>query len=69
MPLWLAVAELDPAAIAQHSYELARAVTLAKGSSPEFHYFRGHNHVSTVQGLGSVQTDVAAELLRFLRTV
>jgi acetyl esterase/lipase len=69
MPLWLAVAELDPAAIAQHSYELARAVTLAKGNSPEFHYFRGHNHVSTVQSLGSPQPDVAAELLRFLGTV
>ena len=69
MPLWLAVAALDPAAIAQHSYDLARAVTLAKGSSPEFHCFRGHNHVSTVQSLGSAQTDVGAELLRFLGTV
>lgn len=67
VPLWLAVAELDPGWIAQQTYALARAVTQANGRSPVFHYFRGHNHVSTVQSLGSPQRDVEAELLRFLR--
>ncbi|HSV83857.1 MAG TPA: alpha/beta hydrolase [Ramlibacter sp.] len=67
MPLWLAVAELDPGWIAQHTYALARALTLANGRSPDFHYFRKHNHVSTVQSLGSPQLDVGAEILRFIR--
>jgi acetyl esterase/lipase len=68
-PLWLSVAELEPAGIAQHTYALARAVTLAQGWSPDFHFFRGHNHVSTVQSLGSAQTDVATEILRFLNGI
>jgi acetyl esterase/lipase len=69
LPLWLAVAEFDPGWIAQQTYALARAVTLANGRSPDFHFFRGHNHVSTVQSLGSPQQDVGTEVLRFLRCV
>lgn len=67
VPLWLAVAELDPGWIGQQTYALARAVTQADGRSPDFHYFRGHNHVSTVQSLGSPQPEVGTEILRFLR--
>jgi acetyl esterase/lipase len=67
--LWLGVAELDPGWIAQQTYALARALTLANGRSPDFHFFRGHNHVSTVQSLGSPQRDCGDELLRFLRDV
>lgn len=69
VPLWLGVAELDPGWIAQQTYALARAVTRVNGRSPDFCYFRGHNHVSTVQSLGSPQEDVGGELLRFLRYV
>ena len=66
LPLWLAVAGLDPGWIAQQTYALARAVTVVNGHSPDFHFFRGHNHVSTVQSLGSAQHDVGNELLRFI---
>jgi hypothetical protein len=69
MPLWLGVAEFDPGVIAHHTYALAHALTLANGRSPGFHFFRGHNHVSTVQGLGSAQVDAGAEVLRFLATL
>jgi acetyl esterase/lipase len=69
LPLWLGVAELDPGWIAQQTYAMARALTLANGRSPDFHFFRGHNHVSTVQSLGSPQHDAGAEVLRFMRTV
>jgi len=69
LPLWLGVAELDPGWIAQQTYAMARALTVANGRSPDFHFFRGHNHVSTVQSLGSPQHDAGAEVLRFLRTV
>jgi acetyl esterase/lipase len=66
LPLWLGVAEFDPGWIAQQTYALARALTLANDRSPEFHFFRGHNHVSTVQSLGSPQRDSGEELLRVL---
>jgi triacylglycerol lipase len=65
----LAVAEFDPGWIAQHTYALARALTLANGQGPQFHYFRDHNHVSTVQSLGTPQGDAGAEVLRFLNTL
>ena len=48
---------------------LFRDRVAASGPRPAFHFFRGHNHVSTVQSLGSPQGDVGAELLRFLRTI
>lgn len=66
VPVWLGLAELDPGWIAQQTYALARALTLANGRSPDFDYFRGHNHVSTVQSLGSPQQDVGAAVLGFL---
>jgi acetyl esterase/lipase len=66
VPVLLAVAELDPGWIAQHTFALARALTLVNGQSPQFHYFRGHNHVSTVQSLGSPQGDAGDVVLGFL---
>ncbi len=68
VPLSIAVAELDPGWIAQDTYALAGAYTQASGRGPDFQYFRGHNHVSTVQSLGSPQLDVGAEILQFLRS-
>jgi dipeptidyl aminopeptidase/acylaminoacyl peptidase len=65
LPLWLGVAELDPGWIGQQTYALAQALTRANGRSPDFHFFRGHNHVSTVQSLGSAQRDAGEEILRF----
>ena len=68
-PVWLAVAELDPGWIAEQTYALAHALTRANGRSPPLLFNRGHNHVSTVQSLGSPQHDVADEVLRFLLSV
>jgi acetyl esterase/lipase len=69
LPIWLGLAELDPAPIAQQTYELARAMTAALGRSPDFHFFHGHNHASTVQSIGTPHKDAGAEILRFLGTV
>jgi acetyl esterase/lipase len=66
VPVWLSVAELDPGRIATHSYELAQALTGCNGRSPEFAWFKGHNHVSTVFSLGSPQADAGAAILDFL---
>ncbi len=69
IPVWLAVAELDPGWIAEQTYALAQSMTRVNGKSPLFIFNRGHNHVSTVQSLGSPQQDVAGEVLRFLAAV
>lgn len=69
LPILLSLAELDPDWLVHHTYGLARALSLANGRSPDFQYFRGHNHVSTVQSLGSPQQDVANGVLGFLQGV
>jgi acetyl esterase/lipase len=68
-PVWLAVAEFDPGWIAEQTYALAHSLTRANSKSPAFLFSRGHNHVSTVQSLGSPQQDVSNEVLRFLASV
>lgn len=62
----MSVAELDPARIAEQTFALAQAITVQQGRSPDFTWLRHHNHVSTVQSLGTPQDDVGSELLRFL---
>jgi acetyl esterase/lipase len=66
IPLLLGVAEYDPPQLAAPSFELAHAVTLRDGKPAEFAWMRGHNHVSTVQSLGSAQDDVGARLRGFV---
>lgn len=66
VPLFLSVAEFDPGTLTAPTFDLARAVSLRDGKAPQFCFFRGHNHVSTVQSLGSSQDDVGARIRDFL---
>jgi triacylglycerol lipase len=66
-PLLLTVAEYDPAGMAAQTFDLARELTLADGRPARLAWLEGHNHVSTVQSLGSPQDDVGQVLLRFVR--
>ncbi len=66
VPLFLSAAEYDPGFLAASSFDLARAVSERDGKAPQFAYFRGHNHVSTVDSLGSSQDDVGARVREFL---
>jgi triacylglycerol lipase len=66
VPLLLSVAEYDPAFLSAPTYDLAREVTLRDGKSPRFAYLAGHNHVSTVMSLGTVQDDVGAAVRGFI---
>lgn len=68
-PLWLSVAELDPGLFTARTYALAEKLAVANGRSPYFAFFHGHNHVSTVMSLGSPQTDVSDEILRFVKGI
>jgi acetyl esterase len=66
VPLLLSVAEYDPGMLTAPTYDLARAVSLRDGKSPQFNFYRGHNHVSTVQSIGTEQDDVGARIREFL---
>lgn len=66
VPLLLSVAEYDPGFLTAPTFELARAVSLRDGKPPQFTFMRGHNHVSTVQSLGTSQDDVGARVREFL---
>ena len=62
-PLLLSVAELDPAQIAEQTFDFAMALNAADGRPPELHWFARHNHVSTVHGLG-LRDDMVGSTLR-----
>ena len=62
-PLLLSIAELDPALIADQTLDLAMALNAVDGHPPELLWFGGHNHVSTVHGLG-LGEDVVGRALR-----
>lgn len=66
VPLFLGIAEYDPAFLSAPTYDLAREVTWRDGRSPRFAYLAGHNHVSTVMSLGTAQDDVGAAVRSFL---
>ncbi len=66
VPLFISVNEYDPGMLAAPSFDLARAVSLRDGKPPEFHFFRGHNHFSTVLSIGSQEDDVGGRIREFL---
>lgn len=67
VPVSLSIAEYDPEVLASPTLELALALTARDGKCPPLRVFSGHNHVSTVQSLGSLDDDVGAALLAALR--
>ena len=61
-PLLLSVAELDPPEVAAQTLQLAVALNEADRQPPRLLWFEGHNHVSTIHGLG-VGADVVGQAL------
>jgi triacylglycerol lipase len=66
IPLLLSVAEYDPGHLVTPTYELAAALTQRDGKSPQFAWFKGHNHVSTVMSFGTAQDDVGTAIREFI---
>jgi acetyl esterase/lipase len=66
LPLFLGVAEFDPAFLAAPTFELAQAVTLRDGKSPDFVWSKGHNHVSTVMAFGSEDDELGSQIRAFI---
>lgn len=65
-PVLLSVAELDPGPIARHTFDIAEALSTADGRPPQVLWFKGHNHVSTVHGLGIGGDTVGRALCDFI---
>jgi acetyl esterase/lipase len=66
MPLFLGCAEFDPAFLAAPTFELAHAVTLRDGKSPEVFWSKGHNHVSTVMAFGTEDDELGSRVRAFI---
>lgn len=64
-PLLLSVAELDPADVADQTLVLAAVLNAVDGRPPEVQWFGGHNHVSTIHGLGLGRDAVGLALRTF----
>lgn len=62
-PLLLTVAQWDPSQIAEQTLLMASALNAVDGAPPRLIWLEGHNHVSTVHGLG-VGSDVLGVALR-----
>jgi acetyl esterase/lipase len=69
IPLLLSVAEYDPSYLVTPTYELATALTQRDGKSPQFAFFKGHNHVSTVMSLGTEQDDIGTTIRTFIASL
>jgi acetyl esterase/lipase len=68
-PIMLSVAEFDPAEIAEQTLDLAAVLNEVDGQPPQLIWFGGHNHVSTVHGLGLGTDEVGQALLDFASRV
>jgi triacylglycerol lipase len=66
VPLLLGCSEFDPAFLAAPTFELAQAVTLRDGKSPDFVWSKGHNHVSTVMAFGTEDDDFGSRVRAFI---
>ena len=66
-PFLLTVSELDPPFLASPTFELAARLTTANGRSPQFRWLAGHNHVSQVMSIGTVDGEFASLVLDFLK--
>ncbi len=68
-PILLSVAELDPAPIADQTFDFASTLNAIDGRPPRLLWFEGHNHVSTVHGLGLASDTVGRALRTFAEQV
>jgi hypothetical protein len=66
VPVFLSVAEFDPAALATPTFELAAALTRRDGSPPPFMRANRRNHFSYISSIGSPDERFSGRLLDFV---
>ena len=65
--LLLTVCEFDPPFLAAPTFELAAKLTNANGRAPQLGWLAGHNHVSNVLSIGTVDDAAANVVADFLK--
>ena len=68
VPVFLAVAELDPVYLITPTFEMARALALRDQRAPRIARLAGHNHFSTMCAFGADDDCFSAPLLDFVRS-
>lgn len=66
-PLWLSYAELDPVQMQVQAGELFATLVVQHGFAPEIATIAGHNHLSQVYAINTVDDSLAAPMLAFIR--
>jgi acetyl esterase/lipase len=66
-PVMVALAEYDPALFVNSALALTDVLTRRDGSSPPFTWLKGHNHLSSVLGLGSKNDEFGPAVAAALR--
>lgn len=68
VPLFIVIAEYDPAMMELQGIELLQRVAERDGHSPRFTRLKGHNHLSEALHLNTGEETIGPELLDFVRT-
>lgn len=66
VPLFLAVAEFDDPQFQDHAAQLVATWHARRGEYPPMHLLDGHNHLSTVYGIGSAHDSLGPLLEQFI---
>lgn len=69
VPVFLAVAELDPVYLITPTFEMARALALRDQRAPHIVRLAGHNHFSTMCTFGTEDESFSAPLLEFINAL
>ncbi len=69
VPVFVAISEYDPPALATPGFELARLLTLRDGKSPPFLRLDGHNHFSSMCSFGTEDKSFSEPTLAFIAAV
>lgn len=67
VPVFLAVAELDPVHLITPTFEMARALSLRDKAPPPIVRLSGHNHFSTMCTFGTMDDTFSAPVTEFVR--
>jgi triacylglycerol lipase len=67
LPMMLITAEYDPTFLAPEAYDFAGRLCVRDGKCPAFLYVKGHNHISEIGSVGSLDDQVGRALVDYVR--
>lgn len=66
VPLFIAMAELDPVFLATESLELAQVVCKRDGKCPRFIWLKGHNHISEMASFDTPDRELGETIVNWI---